>query len=116
VIPDDRSYTAEHEWLLDGRVGLTSVATEALGDIVFLELPAVGAEVVAGEVCGEVESTKSVSELFSPVTGVVTAVHAEVVEDPAAIGAAPYDTWLFEVDATAPGTLLTAAEYRAGLG
>src|SRR3954471_19266844 len=93
--PDDRKYTAEHEWALpqaDGllRVGITDHAAEQLGDIVFVSLPEVGAKVVAGAPCGELESTKSVSEIFAPVTGVVTARNEAVVTAPEVINSDPY--------------------------
>ncbi|HET7742671.1 MULTISPECIES: glycine cleavage system protein GcvH [unclassified Mycolicibacterium] len=124
TIPDDRSYTEEHEWvslppgadLPDGpvRVGVTSIATDSLGELVYVELPEVGAEIVAGESCGEVESTKTVSELFPPVTGRVVEINEAVKSDPSIITADPYgEGWLFAVQATATGTLLTAAEYAA---
>ncbi|ORA34249.1 glycine cleavage system protein GcvH [Mycobacterium aquaticum] len=124
TIPDDRSYTEEHEWVLIApgaalpdvpvRVGITSVAAAALGDLVFLDLPEVGATITAGETCGEVESTKTVSELYPPVSGTVTAVNTAAVEDPALVTSDPYgEGWLFEVQPTAAGTLLTAAEYAA---
>ncbi|OCB53022.1 glycine cleavage system protein H [Mycobacterium vulneris] len=122
TIPDDRSYTEEHEWVLIApgadlpdtpvRVGITSVAAAALGDLVYLDLPEVGAGIVAGETCGEVESTKTVSELYPPVSGTVTAVNTAAVDDPALVTSDPYgEGWLFEVQATAAGNLLTAAEY-----
>jgi glycine cleavage system H protein len=122
AIPDDRSYTEDHEWVLITpgsplpdtpiRVGITSVAVEALGDLVFVELPEVGSAIVAGETCGEIESTKTVSELYPPVSGVVTSINSAVVEDPDLITHDPYGAgWLFEVQATATGDLLAAAEY-----
>ncbi|MGX9672491.1 glycine cleavage system protein GcvH [Mycobacterium sp. HM-7] len=122
TIPADRSYTEEHEWVLvvpgaalpdtPVRVGITAVAAAALGDLVYVDLPEVGATITAGESCGEVESTKTVSELYPPVSGTVTAVNADAVDDPSIITADPYDAgWLFEVQATATGNLLTAAEY-----
>ncbi|WP_251153015.1 glycine cleavage system protein GcvH [Cellulosimicrobium sp. Marseille-Q4280] len=115
--PSHLQYTAEHEWI-DGSepavVGITSTAAEALGDIVYLELPEVGAEVTAGSVVGEVESTKSVSELFSPVTGTVTEVNQAAIDDPAVVNSDPYtDGWLFKVDVTATGDLLSADAYEA---
>lgn len=124
TIPDDRSYTEEHEWVLVApgaglpdtpvRVGITSVAAAALGDLVYVDLPEVGSAITAGETCGEVESTKTVSELYPPVSGTVTAVNSAAVDDPSIITADPYDAgWLFEVQATAAGNLLTAAEYAA---
>ena len=122
TIPDDRSYTDEHEWVLIApgadlpdtpvKVGITSVAAAALGDLVYLDLPEVGSTITAGETCGEVESTKTVSELYPPVSGTVTAVNAAAVDDPALVTSDPYgEGWLFEVQATAAGNLLTAAEY-----
>ncbi|WP_454042163.1 glycine cleavage system protein GcvH [Cellulosimicrobium sp. Marseille-Q8652] len=115
--PSHLQYTAEHEWI-DGSepavVGITSTAAEALGDIVYLELPEVGTEVTAGSVVGEVESTKSVSELFSPVTGTVTEVNQAAIDDPAVVNSDPYtDGWLFKVDVTATGDLLSADAYEA---
>jgi len=113
--PSHLQYTAEHEWI-DGSepavVGITATAAEALGDIVYLELPAVGAEVTAGSVVGEVESTKSVSELFSPVTGTVVEVNQAAIDDPAVVNSDPYtDGWLFKVDVTSTGDLLSADDY-----
>jgi glycine cleavage system H protein len=122
TIPDDRSYTEEHEWVLIApgatlpdtpvKVGITSVAAAALGDLVFLDLPEVGSTIATGETCGEVESTKTVSELFPPVSGTVTAVNTAAVDDPSLVTSDPYgEGWLFEVRPTAAGPLLTAAEY-----
>lgn len=121
-IPDDRSYTDEHEWVMIApgaglpdepvRIGITSVATDSLGDLVFVELPEVGTGVTVGQACGEVESTKTVSELYPPVSGTVTEVNSAAAADPAVITADPYgDGWLFAVQPEAVGTLLTAAEY-----
>ena len=116
-LPATLQYTAEHEWVDDSSpvtVGITSVAAEALGDIVFVELPAVGDTVEAGSVIGEIESTKSVSELFSPVSGTVTEVNQAVVDDPSLVNADPYGAgWLLRVDVTAAGPLLSADEYGA---
>ncbi len=115
--PAHLQYTVEHEWLAPGSpatVGITDVAADALGDIVYLELPAVGDQIVAGAVIGEVESTKSVSELFSPVTGTVVEVNQAAVDDPALVNSDPYGAgWLLRVDVTATGELLTAEEYAA---
>ncbi|HEY5554511.1 MAG TPA: glycine cleavage system protein GcvH, partial [Cellulomonas sp.] len=101
TFPKDLLYTPEHEWVDDGdpaKVGITDTATEALGDIVYVELPAVGDQVRAGEVCGEIESTKSVSELFSPVNGEVIAINTAVVDDPALVNSDPYgEGWLIKV-------------------
>mgnify|MGYP000061132648 CR=1 FL=1 len=121
-IPNDRGYTEEHEWvsLLPGadlptepvRVGITSVAADSLGELVYVDLPDVGTEIVAGESCGEVESTKTVSDLYPPVSGRVIEINAVAVEDPSIITADPYGQgWLFAVQATGTATLLSAAEY-----
>lgn len=95
-------YTKEHEWiLLDGdtaTVGITDHASDALGDIVFVELPAVGSAVTAGEACGEIESTKSVGELYAPVTGTVAEVNDDVVADPSVVNSAPFEGgWLLKI-------------------
>ncbi|MGV0812996.1 glycine cleavage system protein GcvH [Mycolicibacterium boenickei] len=121
-IPDDRSYTEEHEWVLIApgatvpdepvRIGITAVAAQALGDLVYLDLPEVGATVTAGEVCGEVESTKTVSELYPPVSGEVTEVNTAAIDDPSLVTSDPYGQgWLFAVVPTDTAILLTAAEY-----
>lgn len=116
-LPADLKYTLEHEWLTDGSpatVGITSVAAEALGDIVYLELPAVGESIDAGTVIGEIESTKSVSELFSPVSGTVVEVNTAAVDDPSVVNADPFGAgWLLKVEVTTAGPLLTAEEYAA---
>jgi glycine cleavage system H protein len=117
TFPKDLLYTPEHEWVDDGepaKVGITDTATEALGDIVYVELPAVGDLVRAGEVCGEIESTKSVSELFSPVNGEVIAINSAVVDDPALVNTDPYgEGWLIKVAVDAPAELLSPEEYEA---
>ena len=118
--PENLKYTTEHEWL-DGStpavVGVTDVAADALGDVVYLELPEVGATVEAGAVVGEIESTKSVSELYSPVSGTFTEVNTEAVENPEIVNKDPYGKgWLFKVEVTGAGELLTAAEYAAHTG
>jgi glycine cleavage system H protein len=115
-IPQDLQYTKEHEWLrvTDGvaLVGITEFAAEALGDIVFVQLPAVGDKVTAGEVCGEIESTKSVSELYAPVTGEVTEVNDATVDAPELINSDPFDKgWLFRVRTDDVPELLDAAAY-----
>ncbi len=116
-LPADLKYTLEHEWLTDGSpatVGITSVAAEALGDIVYLELPAVGESIDAGTVIGEIESTKSVSELFSPVSGTVVEVNSAAVDDPSVVNADPFGAgWLIKVEVAEVGPLLTAEEYAA---
>ena len=119
-VPDTLQYTAEHEWLDGGdpaTIGITATAADALGDIVYVELPAVGDEIIAGAVIGEIESTKSVSELFSPVSGTVTEINAAVVDDPALVNSDPYgEGWLIKVAVTARGPLLSPAEYTTAVG
>lgn len=116
VVPSLK-YSAEHEWIdaaTPARIGITSVAAEALGDIVYVDLPAVGESLTAGETCGEIESTKSVSDLYSPVSGEVVEINQEAIDNPALINEDPYGAgWLFTVAVTAEGPLLTAAEYAA---
>lgn len=108
-------YSIDHEWLEDGepaRVGITTVAADALGEVVFVDLPEVGAQVEAGEPCGELESTKSVSDLVSPVSGTVVAVNEAVVDEPGTINEDPYGAgWLFTVTVSAEGNLLSAQDY-----
>ncbi|MFC8368684.1 MULTISPECIES: glycine cleavage system protein GcvH [unclassified Streptomyces] len=118
--PTQLRYSKEHEWLSaaeDGvsTVGITEHAANALGDVVFVQLPAVGDGVTAGETCGELESTKSVSDLYSPVGGEITEVNEDVVNDPSLVNSAPFEGgWLFKVRVTdEPADLLTAAEYDA---
>ena len=102
--PEDLKYSADHEWVRSGngstvRVGITEYAAEQLGDIVFVSLPTVGDPVAAGDSCGELESTKSVSDVFSPVSGTVTAVNEVLESSPETVNGDPYgDGWLFEVD------------------
>lgn len=118
--PGDLGYTREHEWVRgDGEatVGITGYAADALGDVVFVQLPDVGTTVGAGEVCGELESTKSVSDLYAPVGGEVTAVNDAVVADPSIVNSDPYGAgWLFKVRVTDRGELLDAAGYAAHVG
>lgn len=118
--PADLQYTVEHEWLATGSpatVGITDVAADALGDIVYLELPAAGDEIAAGAVIGEIESTKSVSELFSPVSGTVVEVNQAAIDDPATVNSDPYGAgWLLKVEVTGTGRLLSAEEYAALAG
>ncbi|KRV49397.1 glycine cleavage system protein H [Wenjunlia vitaminophila] len=118
--PDNLRYSKEHEWLsatVDGvaTVGITEHAANALGDVVFVDLPQVGATVSAGEVCGELESTKSVSELYSPVSGEITEINQDVVDAPALVNSGPYESgWLFKVRVSEePTDLLGADEYDA---
>lgn len=117
-LPDHLRYSAEHEWIDDSspaKIGITQHAADALGDIVYIELPEVGDTVTAGEVCGEIESTKSVSELFSPVTGEIVAINDEVVDEPGDVNTDPYENWLFQVEVQSEGPLLSAEEYQAQL-
>jgi glycine cleavage system H protein len=114
----DLLFTPEHEWLrVDGdlaTVGITAFAAEALGDIVFVALPAVGDRVTAGAPCGELESTKSVSDLYAPATGVVVEVNAAAVEEPETVGADPFGKgWLFVLRIEALGVVLDADGYAA---
>ncbi|MBT2438776.1 glycine cleavage system protein GcvH [Streptomyces sp. ISL-36] len=116
--PQQLRYTKEHEWLSDAEdgvatVGITEFAANALGDVVYAQLPEVGDTVTAGETCGELESTKSVSDLYSPVTGEVVAANQDVVDDPSLVNTAPFEGgWLFKVRVTGePDDLLSADEY-----
>ena len=115
--PEDLAYTAEHEWYRasDGTVGITDHAQQALGDIVYVELPAVGARVEAGKSFGTVESVKSVSELYAPVSGVVRALNGDLAGAPELVNQDPYGRgWMIRVEAVPPtGSLLTAVQYRA---
>ena len=123
MYPDDLRYTAEHEWLrspgdAEGsvRVGITHFAQEQLGDIVYVQLPEVGEEVVAGAPCGELESTKSVSDLFAPVTGRVVARNDELDTAPEQVNADPYGAgWMIEIVPADPSELdglMAADDYR----
>lgn len=118
--PQQLRYSKEHEWLStaeDGvsTIGITEFAANALGDVVYAQLPEVGSTVTAGDTCGELESTKSVSDLYSPVTGEVTEINEDVVNDPALVNSAPFEGgWLFKVRVTEePADLLSADEYDA---
>ncbi len=116
--PENLLYTKSHEWVaLTGdtaKIGLTDHAQDALGDLVFVNLPDVGDEVVAGEALGDVESVKAVSDIVSPVTGTVKAVNEELLDAPEAINADPYGAWLVEVESiTDKEDLLDAAAYIA---
>ncbi|MFC4333815.1 glycine cleavage system protein GcvH [Salininema proteolyticum] len=118
TVPKHLKYTSEHEWLdVSGEtatVGVTEHAAELLGDVVFVDLPEAGDTVDGGEVCGEIESTKSVSDLYAPADGEVTGVNEEVVTDPALLNADPYGKgWLFTMKITGETELLDAAAYEA---
>jgi len=117
--PPTLGYTTEHEWVADpngptAKVGVTDYAAEALGDVVFLDLPEVGDQLAPGVECGEIESTKSVSSLFAPVGGTVTAVNEAVIDAPELVNQDPYGQgWLFELAPDGQsGELLDAAAYR----
>ena len=101
-IPDELRYTSEHEWIaISGSVasvGITDYAQQALGDVVYVSVPAPGTRVIAGEACGEVESTKSVSDIYSPVDGEVTEVNGDLEDDPALVNSDPYGAgWLMRI-------------------
>ena len=120
-IPDDLRYSREHEWVrLDGRVariGITDFAQDSLGDVVFVQLPDVGLDAVAGASVSEIESTKSVSDVYVPLTGVVSAVKVALADQPELVNQDPYGAgWMFELQVSDPGeldALLDAAAYRA---
>ena len=123
--PSDLRYTAEHEWVRSGadgavRIGITSFAQDALGDVVYVSLPAVGDTVSVGDACGEVESTKSVSDLYAPLAGEVTAVNEALDASPELVNSDPYgEGWMYELrpsDAGAVDQLLDVEGYRAQLG
>ncbi|HXA89396.1 MAG TPA: glycine cleavage system protein GcvH [Mycobacterium sp.] len=127
-IPPDLHYTAEHEWVRRSggdtvRIGITDFAQSALGDVVFVQLPDLGAEVTAGESFGEVESTKSVSDLYAPVSGKVSAVNSDLEGSPQLVNSEPYGAgWLLDVQASdvaalesALAELLDAEAYRGTL-
>ena len=140
MYPDDLKYTAEHEWVrVSGsasgsdagsdsgadsgsdadnvRIGITDYAQDALGDIVYVQLPEIGTELTAGEPCGEIESTKSVSDVYAPVSGVVVARNEDLDTAPEMVNADPYgDGWLLEIEPTSAADvaeLLDAAAYQA---
>lgn len=116
------TYTAEHEWVaLAGdvaTVGITDYAADKLGDVVYVDLPAVGSSVTAGEVCGEIESTKSVGELYAPLTGEVVEVNDAVVADPSAVNGDAFGAWLvkIQVDPADVEALMDRAAYVALTG
>ncbi|MEA4945649.1 MAG: glycine cleavage system protein GcvH [Propionicimonas sp.] len=120
MFPDDLRYTSKHEWLRVGsgstaRVGITDYAAESLGDVVYVSLPQVGEEVALDDACAEVESTKSVSDVFSPASGVITSVNELLGSTPEIVNTDPYgDGWLFELELADPSEiedLLDADEY-----
>lgn len=109
--PEDLRYTAEHEWVRAGedglvRVGITSYAQDALGDVVYVDLPAVGDRVAAGDGCGEIESTKSVSDLYSPLSGEILAVNEALESSPQLVNTDPYgEGWMFEMKVDDPADI-----------
>ncbi|MDO8646272.1 MAG: glycine cleavage system protein GcvH [Candidatus Planktophila sp.] len=117
LTPENLQYTKEHEWVsVNGNtytMGITDYAQGALGDIVYVQLPKVGEIVNSGKVCGEVESTKSVSEIFAPVTGTVTEINESLANTPESINSDPYgDGWLVKIEvSTTPSDLLSAKDY-----
>lgn len=120
--PQDLRYTAEHEWVRVGsdgvvRVGITAYAQDALGDVVYVSLPSVGDSVNAGDTCGEVESTKSVSDLYAPLSGEVVAVNEALDAAPELVNTDPYGQgWMYDVKITDAGpveSLLDLEAYRA---
>ncbi|WCE40571.1 glycine cleavage system protein GcvH [Brevibacterium sp. BDJS002] len=120
-LPENFTYSAEHEWINASadaivgntvKIGITAVASDALGEVVYVDLPEIGDTVTAGETCGEVESTKSVSDLYCPVTGEVTAINEAATDNPGVLNSDPYgDGWLFEVNVTELGEVMDAAGY-----
>ena len=126
MYPEDLKYTAEHEWVKspgssDGsvRVGITHYAQDALGDIVYVSLPEVGESVDSGSACGELESTKSVSDVYAPLSGEVTARNESLDSTPELVNSDPYgEGWLFELaptDSAAVDALMSSADYQSSL-
>lgn len=114
--PTDRKYTKEHEWITsDGKIGITSYAQDSLGDIVFVELPKIGAELATGKTFGTVESVKAVSDLYAPATGSVTEVNADLATAPENVNKDAHAAWMVKIDLKNPAelnSLLSAADYE----
>jgi glycine cleavage system H protein len=114
--PNDRRYTKEHEWIsADGAIGITNHAQDSLGDIVFVELPKVGAEITSGKTFGTVESVKAVSDLYAPVSGTVTAVNEALATAPEQVNKDAHGSWMIKVKVKDPAemnALLSAADYE----
>ena len=114
--PSDRKYTKEHEWItVDGTIGITHYAQESLGDIVFVDLPKVGAEITAGKTFGTVESVKAVSDLYAPASGTVTAVNGDLATSPEKVNKDAHGSWMLKMSVKNPGELdglLSAADYE----
>ncbi|WP_341728280.1 glycine cleavage system protein GcvH [Brooklawnia sp.] len=124
-LPEDLLFSTEHEWVrvddsTSARIGITAYAAGELGDIVYASLPTVGTSVVAGDSCGELESTKSVSDIFAPVSGVVVSINEAVAEEPELVGQDPYgEGWLFDIELANQdelGDLLDADAYAEQIG
>lgn len=122
MYPSDLKYTKDHEWVRieggTGIVGITHFAQQQLGDVVYVELPEVGASLTIGQPFGTIESVKAVSELFAPVSGTVTAVNTDIKDRPDAVNSAPHDTWMIKVELSNPAdaeALMGAADYEASL-
>jgi len=118
--PADLKYTKEHEWIRvdgsTGAIGITDFAQQQLGDVVYVELPEVGATITAGQVFGTIESVKAVSELFAPVTGEVTETNGSLKDRPDHVNSKPHETWMVKVKLANPGevsSLMDAAAYEA---
>lgn len=118
--PADLKYTKEHEWIRiegdTGAIGITDFAQQQLGDVVYVELPEVGATITAGQVFGTIESVKAVSELFAPVTGEVVAANGDLKDRPDHVNSKPHDSWMVKVKMATPGdgaSLMDAAAYEA---
>ena len=121
LVPENLRYTKEHEWIAElsstkFRIGITDYAQSALGDIVYIQLPKIGSEVKANSVCGEVESTKSVSEIYAPISGKIVAVNNNLDSKPEIINSDPYgEGWIVEIEISSiklEGTLLSALDYQ----
>ncbi len=120
-IPEQLKYSSDHEWIaVDGtrvRIGITDFAQDALGDVVYVQIPTVGSSVTAGDTMSEVESTKSVSDIYAPVSGTIVTVNDALADAPESLNSDPYgDGWICEIDMTDPAqvdSLLDAAGYRS---
>jgi glycine cleavage system H protein len=121
LVPENLRYTKEHEWIAElsstkFRIGITDYAQSALGDIVYIQLPKIGSDVKANSVCGEVESTKSVSEIYAPISGKVVAVNSNLDSKPEIINSDPYgEGWIVEIEISSiklEETLLSALDYQ----
>jgi glycine cleavage system H protein len=118
--PADLKYTKEHEWIRiegdTGAIGITDFAQQQLGDVVYVELPEVGAKLTAGQVFGTIESVKAVSELFAPVTGEVVAANGDLKDRPDQVNSKPHDAWMVKIKLANPGeaaSLMDTATYEA---